>query len=87
MSTYHELLEKCNYTTMLIRRFKTIGMEVFKSLHDLNPNFMKEMLNIKELKYSLRDSNIIYQPKFVKVTCGKNTFKYYSFTNMEFVTK
>ncbi len=48
---------------------------------------MTEMFNIKELKYSLRDSNIIYQHKFVKVTCGKNTFKYYSFTNMEFVTK
>ncbi len=27
-STYHELLEKCNYTTMLIRRIKTIAMEV-----------------------------------------------------------
>ncbi len=52
-------------------------MEVFKSLHDLNPNLMKEMFNIKELKYALRDSNIIYQPKFEKVT-DKNTFKYYS---------
>ncbi len=65
-STYHELLEKCNYTTMLIRRIKTIAMEVVKSLHYLNPNFMKEIFNIKELKYSLRDSNIIYQPKFEK---------------------
>ncbi len=45
--TYHELLEKCNYTIMLIRRIKTIVMEVFKSLDDLNPNFMKEMFNIK----------------------------------------
>ncbi len=62
---------------MLIRGIKTIAMEVFKSLHDLNPNFMKEMFNIKELKYSLRDSNIIYQPKFEKVTYGENTFKYY----------
>ncbi len=52
---------------MLIRRIKTIAMDVFRSLHDLNPNFMKEMFNIKELKYSLRDSNIIYQPKFEKV--------------------
>ncbi len=76
-TTYHELLENCNYTTMLIRRIKTIAMEVFKSLHDLNPNFMKEMFNINELKYSLRDSNIIYQPKFDKVTYHKNTFKYY----------
>ncbi len=47
------------------------------SLHDLNSNFMKEMFNIKELKYSLRESNIIYQPKFEKVTYGKNTFTYY----------
>ncbi len=76
-STYHELLEKCNYTTMLIRRIKTIAMEVFKSLHDLNPNFMKKMFNIKGLKYSVREWNIIYQPKFEKVTYGKNTFKYY----------
>ncbi len=52
-STYLQLLEKCNYITMLIRRIKTIAMEVFKSLHDLNPYFMKEMFNIKELKYSL----------------------------------
>ncbi len=52
-------------------------MEVCKSLHDLNPNFMKEMFNIKELKFSLRDSNIIYRPKFENVTYGKNTFKYF----------
>ncbi len=38
---------------------------------------MKEMFNMKELKYSLRDSNIIYQPKFEKVTYGKNIFKNY----------
>ncbi len=62
---------------MLIRRIKTIAMEFFTSLHDLNPNFMKEMFNIKELKYSLMHSNIIYQPKFEKVAYGKNTFKYY----------
>ncbi len=52
-------------------------MEVFKSLHDLNATFMNEMFNIKKLKYSLMDSYIIYQPKFEKVTYGKNTFKYY----------
>ncbi len=52
-------------------------MDVFKSLHDLNPNFMKEVFNIKQIKYALRDSNIIYQPKFEKVAYGKNTLKYY----------
>ncbi len=46
-SIYHELSEKCHYTTMLIREIKTIATEVCKSLHDLNPNFMKEMFNMK----------------------------------------
>ncbi len=35
------------------------------------------MFNIKELKRSPRDSIIIYQPTFEKVTYDKNTFKYY----------
>ncbi len=37
---------------------------------------MKEMFNIKQLTYALKDSNIIPQPKFENVTCGKNAFKY-----------
>ncbi len=67
-STYHELLEKCIYTTMLIRQIKTIAKDIYKSLHDLKTNFMKEIFNIEKLKYSLslRDLNIIYQPKFEK---------------------
>ncbi len=36
-NSYDEILKKCNYTTMLIKRIKAIPMDVFKSLHDLNP--------------------------------------------------
>ncbi len=39
-STYSSLLEKCNYTTLHIRCIKVIASEVFKSLNNLNPNFM-----------------------------------------------
>ncbi len=55
-STYHELLEKSNCTRMLIKC--TIATDVFNSLHELNPNFMKEIFNIKQLTYALRDHNI-----------------------------
>ncbi len=44
-SIIQELLEQCNYTTMHIRRIKTIAMEV---LHDLNPHFVKEKFNLKK---------------------------------------
>jgi hypothetical protein len=35
---------------------------------------MKEMFNVKDVKYNLRDSNIVYLPKFNKITYGKNLF-------------
>ncbi len=54
-----------HYTIMLIRRIKAIAMETFK-LHNLNPNFMMEMFNIKELTHIVRDSNSVYQHKFEK---------------------
>jgi hypothetical protein len=77
ISTYSSLLEKCGYATLHVRRIKTIASEVFKSLNDLNPIFMSEMFTVKDISYDLRDSNILFQPKFKKITYGKNTFKYY----------
>ncbi len=56
-STYSSLLEKCNYKTLHLRRIKT---EVFKSLNNLNPNFMNTMFQVKDINYDLRDSNILY---------------------------
>ncbi len=44
-STYSSLLEKCNYTTLHIRHIKAIALEVFKSLNNLNPNFMNKMFH------------------------------------------
>ncbi len=76
-STYDELLEKCQYTTLHIRRIKAIAMEVFKSLNNLNPKFMNEIFEIKEIPYELRDTKVLVQPKFQKMTYGKNTFQYY----------
>ncbi len=76
-STYSSLLEKCHYTTLHIRHIKAIASEVFKSLNNLNPNFMSKMLQVKDITYDLRDSNILCQPKFNNITYGKKTFSYY----------
>ncbi len=76
-STYNSLLEKCNYTTLHIRHIKAIASEVFKSLNNLNPNFMNKMFEMKDITYDLRDSNILCQPKFNKITYGEKNFSYY----------
>ncbi len=48
-----------------------ISTEVFKSLNNLNPSFMKEMFNVKETSYNLRDSSLMYLPSFNKIMYGK----------------
>ncbi len=76
-STYSSMFEKYNYTTLHIRHIQAIAPEVFKSLNNLNPNFMNKMFQVKDITYDLRDSNILCQPKFNKITYGKKTFSYY----------
>ena len=76
-STYDSLLKKCQCNTLHIRRIMTIATEVFKSLNHLNPIFMKDSFHQKDINYNLRDANVLSQPKFNKITYGKNTFKYY----------
>ncbi len=73
ISTYEQLLEKCNYATLHIRHLRIISTEVFKSLNNLNPSFMKEMFNVKETCYNLRDSSLMYLPSFNKILFGKKT--------------
>ncbi len=62
ISTYEQLSEKCNYATLNIRRLRIISTEMFKSLNHLNPSFMKEMFNVKENSYNLRDSSSMHLP-------------------------
>ena len=64
VSSYQCLLEKCKASTLHLRCIKTIAQEVYKSLNDLNPPFMKEMFDQKQLTYNLRDNNLLIQPKF-----------------------
>ncbi len=59
ISTYEQILEKFNYATLHIRCLRIISTEVFKSINSLNPNFLKEMFNVKETSYKLRDSSLM----------------------------
>ena len=44
-SDYKQLLEKTEKPTMEIRRLRTLALEIFKTLNDLNPTFMKNIFN------------------------------------------
>jgi hypothetical protein len=76
-SSYDSLLSKSSMDTLHLKRLKSIACEVFKSLNDLNPIFMKRMFNLKDTEYDLRNTHILVQPKFDKMRYGKATFSYY----------
>ncbi len=77
VSSYEILMSKCNSSTLHLKRLRSICTEVFKSLNSLNPNFMSEMFEKKDVPYHLRDQSVLVQPKFKKISYGKNTFGYY----------
>ncbi len=56
--------------------WRTYKTEVFKS-YNLNPTFMNQMFEVKTISYDLRNLNVLFQPKWQKVTYGKNTLKNY----------
>ena len=74
---YQELLTSHGHTTLHIQRLRTIALEVFKSLHDLNPAFMKDMFEEKTVQYGLRDTQKLTQPKYRTIRYGRNTLTYY----------
>ncbi len=39
--------------------------------YDLNPSFMKEMFEKKDVRYDLQDLHILYQPIFKKIKYRK----------------
>ncbi len=57
--------------------YKTIATKVFKSLNDLNPTFMNQMLKAKTISYDLGNSNVLFQPKSRKVIYGEHTLKFF----------
>ena len=50
ISSYEELLEKSNRSSMNIYRLRTLCTEIYKTLNSLNPLYMKEIFQFQEKK-------------------------------------
>ena len=57
-SDYEALLEKSNKTTMNVKRLRNLAIEIFKTINDLNPLFMKEIFRLK-INPRVRPNDII----------------------------
>ena len=76
-SSYESLLAKGNFLSLSICRLKFLAIEVYKCIHHLNPPYLNELFQIKNVKYNLRDKSILKQDKFNTVKFGYKSFQYY----------
>ena len=75
VSSYDELLLKSQRCTMHVSRLRSLSWEVFKTLHDLNPSFMKDIFQIRTSNYSSRSPNNLTHYRPNQVTFGTSSLK------------
>ena len=46
--TYEELLDKANSSTMNVKRLRFLCMEIYKTINNLNPSFMKQIFELRD---------------------------------------
>ena len=69
-SSYDVLLEKSNRVEMTVYGLRTLCLEIYKTLNDLNPAYMKEIYKKSVNRHSSRLNNIEV-PTINQVTYGK----------------
>ena len=65
--SYEDLLVKAGKPSMELKRIRTLAIEIFKTLNDINPNYMKEIFHL---------SPYVTHKKHDLYVHGKNTTKY-----------
>ena len=76
VSSYTDLLLKLQRCTVHVSRLRSLSLEIFKNLNDLNPSFMKDVFQIRASNYSSRNPDNLthYGPN--QVTFGTNSLRF-----------
>ena len=70
LSSFQQLLEKSGSVSIHHRNLQLLAVEIYKAINNLSPSLMSELFKIKDMKYKLRDENIILSSKIHTVSYG-----------------
>ena len=76
-SSYSKLLVKANSTTIHIHSIRLLALEVYKTLHNLNPAFMKDYLLPKPNSYNLQKMDTLSVPKVKTTSYGIKSISFW----------
>ena len=75
-SSYENLLTRGDFLPLSLYRIRCLGIEVYKCFNGLDPDYLNNLFKKPCLKYELRDSHRLEQPKFNTFTYGLRSFRY-----------
>ena len=77
ISDYDTLLSKGGVDSFRISSLKTMGVEIYKILNGMNPEYLSPLFSISTTLYNLRDNNKLIQPIKRTTTYGIKSLAYY----------
>ena len=86
-SSYNDLLYKSGKCTMQVSRQRALCIEIYKTMNNLNPPFMKNFFKFRSSHYSSRRPYDLKHIRPNQVTFGSNSLESVGPQNMEWFTK
>ena len=75
-SSLHELLLKSNTQPLHVRRLKQMACEVYKIFHQMCPEYIQNLVNLRVSSYNLRGDKIADIPRVNSTRFGLRSFRY-----------
>ena len=75
-SDYLTLLKDSGSVSMEIRRMRYLCIEIYKTLNNLNPGYMKDIFQVQQSAYSTRRPYNIKVPRVNQTTFGTRSIRY-----------
>ena len=78
-TSYEDLLLKSGFSSMNVKRLRILCVEIFKTLNNLNPSFMKEIFGLRETDRPVREKYKLNLdiPSYNQATLGRKASKFF----------
>ena len=78
VSSYESLLNKVKLPTLHMSRLRCIATETYKCINNMTPEYLKDLVEVKQSNYSFRYENTVKIPTVRTVTYGQRSFRFES---------
>ena len=76
VSNYETLLINAGFTTMRVRQMQNLCTEIYKTLSNLNPQYMQELFEKSSSSYSTRRPNDLRIPRVNQASYGSRSIRF-----------